>query len=107
MELFTCKICSFEKEYDDAPLQCPKCNRAFYRITFLKENSINRNKGVNWYEKDNPRWSWSMGVNVQDIPEMTKKYPDRKYHHKTGQLLVRNRAHKKKLMKEHGMHELC
>lgn len=55
--------------------------------------------------KDNPRWSWSMGVNVEDIPKMNKLYPDRVYNPKTGQLLVKNRTEKKKLMKEHSLEE--
>ena len=60
---------------------------------------------VNATMKSNERWSFSMGIHVDKIPEMEKKHPDRKYHPKTGQLLVRNRVHKKKLMKEHGMTE--
>lgn len=55
--------------------------------------------------RENHRWSWAMGVHVKDIPKMMKKHPDRVYNPKTGQLLVKNREHKKKLMKEHDMVE--
>lgn len=54
---------------------------------------------------ENKRWSWSMGTHVKDIPKMMKKYPDRVYNPKTGQLLVKNRTHKKKLMKENNCEE--
>ncbi len=65
-----------------------------------------RNSGfTNIGFKDNPRWSWAMGANVKDIPKLMKKYPDRTYNPKTGQLLVKNRTEKKKLMREHGMEE--
>jgi len=66
---------------------------------------LNATGDINATMKSNERWSFSMGIHVDKIPEMEKKYPDRTYHPKTGQLLVRNRVHKKKLMKEHGMTE--
>jgi hypothetical protein len=102
------KQCNFEEYYDKAgnsPNNCPECGRGSCRLTFCKERKEKKPfVGIGY--KDNPRWSWSMGVNVQDIPTMMKKYPDRQYHPKTGQLLVKSRPHKKRLMKQHGMYEM-
>lgn len=102
MELFTCKMCRFEGKYEDAPAKCPECGLTFYRITFLKESGA---KSKSRWGANHPRWSWAMGVNISEIPKMTKQYPDRKYNPVTGQLLVENRTHKKKLMRENGMYE--
>lgn len=55
--------------------------------------------------QDSPRYSWAMGVNRQDIPKAMREHPDRTYHPKTGQLLVKNRTEKKKLMSEHGYYD--
>lgn len=104
MELFTCKMCKFEEEYEDAPAKCPECGLTFYRITFLKEPGA---KSKSRWGANHPRWSWSLGINRQDIPTMKKKHPDRTYHSITGQLLIENRKHKKQMMKEHGAYELC
>lgn len=107
MPNFECKRCNFEKFYEPmkSPNACPQCGSKWYRLRYIKE-APKKTKFVNIAFDENPRWSWSMGVNIQDIPEMTKKYPDRVYHPKTGQLLVRNRPHKKQLIREHNMEEL-
>jgi len=108
---FQCKSksCWFYEDYEcgEFPHFCPECGSKTYRLIFHKEPK-KKTKFVNidGTSRGNPRWSWSMGVNRQDIPAMTKKYPDRKYHPVTGQLLVESRQHKKRLMKEHGMEEL-
>lgn len=108
MVAFEClnKRCNYEEYYkdSDAPHICPDCDGKWYRLRFVKEPKKKR-PFVNIAYPDNERWSWSMGVNVQDIPEMTRRYPDREYHPKTGQLRVKNRPHKKQLMKEHKMEE--
>lgn len=104
IDLFECKICGFTKEYKEfeSPSKCPNCNVVFYRLSTLKELGA---KSKSRWGANHPRWSWSMGVNIQDIPKMMKQYPDRKYNPVTGQLLVENRSCKKRLMKEHGMFE--
>lgn len=106
IEEFTCKMCKFVEEYpnEDSPMKCPKCGHGFYRLRFIKENKA-KGRFVNIGYKDNPRWSWSMGVNPQDIPAMMEKYPDREYNPVTGQLKVKNRPHKRQLMREHDMYE--
>jgi len=104
---FRCKLCDFIKEYEEfqSPTKCPECGHRFYRLTFLQATRSQENFVSIGY-KDSPRWSWSMGVNPSDIPTMMQKYPEREYHPKTGQLKVKNRPHKRRLMKEHDMHEL-
>ncbi len=105
---FVCKLCGFNDVYEEfkAPLKCPKCGHGFYSLRPYKESNPNE-KFVSMGFKDNPRWSWSLGVHVDKIPEMMKKYPDRTYNPKTGQLLIKNRTMKKRYMKEHGAYELC
>ena len=101
------KRCWFNEVFEDnlVPRACPKCNGRNYQLSIGKELT-KEIPFVNIGYKDNPRWSWSMGVNVQDIPVMMKKYSDRTYNPKTGQLLVKNRPNKKRLMREHGLEEL-
>lgn len=111
MREFQCKskVCWYNEVYEDelAPLKCPKCGSRNYRLSYpetkrVPEEYIN----IDGSSRGNPRLSWSMGVNRADIPAMMKKYPDRTYHPKTGQLLVESRQHKKRLMREHGFEEL-
>ena len=81
---------------------CPSCNGPSGRDV---EAELKDMGNFNETMQDHPRWSWSMGIHRDRIPEMRKKFPDRNYHPKTGQLEVRNRKHKLQLMKEHGMEE--
>lgn len=76
-----------------------------FAVTDDKEQKLNNPIFVNLGFKENPRWSWAMACNVEDIPKMQKQYPDRIYNPNTGQLLVKNRTEKKKLMKEQGYEE--
>lgn len=55
--------------------------------------------------KENERWSWSMGVHVNQIPEMQRRYPGSEYHPVTGQLKVSSRQDKIRKMKERGLTE--
>lgn len=107
---FECKnkICSFEQRYEfgEVPSNCPSCGCKWYRLRFLKEGKKKSNPlDTNWYEKDNPRWSASMGCNPDQIPMMREHHPDSVYHPETGDLLVMNRAHKKKEMRRRGLSE--
>ena len=70
------------------------------------ENELNSCGRFNETMKSHERWSWAMGVHVDDIPKMNKLYPDRTYHPETGQLKVTSRSHKKKLLEENNMVEL-
>jgi len=103
--------------------RCTKCNKVFDYYTLIKNRNdpqtckcggsavrdvaveLNQSGDFSRTMRTNPRWSWSMGVNISEIPKMMKQYPDRKYNPVTGQLLVESRHHKKKLMRENGMYE--
>jgi len=106
---YTCTSCGYYKEFklkEKTPTPCPECGSKSCRIVFRDGTKIkSRQCNIDSQMVENPRWSWSMGINVDKIPEMKKRFPDREYHPKTGQLLVKSRHHKKKLMKEHGMVE--
>jgi len=92
-----------DEEIDKMDLDFGICEKCGGQMTSVFE--VSNRQVVNIGYKDNPRWSWSMGVNVEDIPKMMKQYPDRTYHPETGQLLVKNRPEKRKLAKQHGMEE--
>lgn len=104
------KSCDFKKDFkgnEPMPKRCPDCKSVGCRVIYRTRTDTKTKGycGVDALMKDNHRWSWSMGVNVEDIPKMNKLYPDRVYNPKTGQLLVKNRTEKKKLMKEHSLEE--
>lgn len=106
MVRFNClnKSCNFEQYYDDgSPIVCPDCNGKWYRLTFCKDE-VRENKGVNWYEKDNERWSTSMGVPANQVEQFSKRFPNSTYS-KDGRLLIKNRADKKRQMSERFMVE--
>lgn len=104
---FECKNCScnFEQYYEDgnSPAICPNCDSKWYRLTFCKDE-VRDNKGVNWYEKDNPRWSTSMGVPANQVEQFRRRFPNSTYSD-DGKLLIKNRADKKRQMKERGFVE--
>jgi len=77
----------------------PKC---------MEKNKVEQKRDkcfVDILMQDNPRWSTAMGCGTHQIPEMMKHYPDATYNPETGDLLVKNRAHKKKQMRERGLDE--
>jgi len=53
---------------------------------------------------DNPRWSWSLGINPKQIKEAMAKHPGAVFNEK-GQMLIRNRQEKKQRMREANMIE--
>lgn len=55
--------------------------------------------------KDNERWSDSMGVNPDLIPQAVKMFPGSTYD-SDGRLLIKNRKHKLEEMKRRGYTEL-
>jgi len=57
---------------------------------------------------DHPRWSTSMGVNPETIPEVHKQFPNLDLtFNPDGDVLVKNRQHKKELMKAFHMTEFA
>lgn len=86
--------------------KCSKCNRhqRNYTIKYsLNKNTEWKNKGgVDVLMKDSPRWSDSLGVNPLQIPQFKKQFGDLMEFDKDGRCLVKNRHHKKQLMKARG-----
>lgn len=76
---------------------CPGCNGPAAR------DQIEELKSSSQTLEEHPRWSWSLGAHLHQIPELMKAHPDRTYHPETGQLLIRNRQDKVRYMREHGM----
>lgn len=102
--------CGFKKDFEsgeEIPICCPTCQSQSCRVIYrTREDTKSGNYcGVDALMKENHRWSWAMGVNVEDIPKMNKLFPDRIYNPETGQLLIKNRVEKKRLMREHQMEE--
>lgn len=58
---------------------------------------------VNTDLQENPRWSWALGVNVSQIEQARRLWPDEKINEK-GQVLIRNRHHKLQFMKKRHPH---
>lgn len=54
--------------------------------------------------KSNPRWSTSMGVPANQVEQFSKRFPGSTYS-PDGRLLIKNRADKKRQMKERFMYE--
>ena len=108
MTIFECKnrSCNFQKEYpnEDEPTVCPECDSKWYRIRFCGDKEPDDVSKVNWYEKDNERWSTSMGVPVGQVKQFRERYPNSTYS-SDGRLLIKNRADKKRQMKERDFYE--
>ena len=111
MTIFEClnKVCNFTKEYpnEDEPAICPDCGLRWYRVRFCGDKEPDDNsKGPGWNATmlGPERWSTSMGVPANQVEEFSKRFPNSKYS-PDGRLQIKNRAHKKKLMKERGFIE--
>lgn len=85
----------------DEPQECAGCGSKAGRC-FGKEK---QGCAVDATMKENERWSWSMGVHVNQIPEMMRRYPGSEYHPVTGQLKVSSRQDKLRKMKERELTE--
>lgn len=108
MTVFIClnKACNFTQEFlnEDEPAACPVCDSKWYRVRYCGNREPEDVSKVNWYEKENIRWSTSMGVPAGQVNDFRKRFPDSVYS-SDGRLQVKSRAHKKKLMKERGFIE--
>jgi len=107
-EQFNCKMCDFVEDYpnEDSPIKCPDCGSKWYLLRFLKESKP-KPKFVNIGYKDTPRYSVSMGVSETQIEEAKKLHPQaewKRFGH-SFRPLIKNRAEKKKMMKQAGMVE--
>ena len=108
MTIFTClnKACNFQKQYpnEDEPDACPACGGKWYRVRFCGDREPEDVLKTNWYEKDNERWSTSMGVPAGQVKQFRERFPDSVYS-SDGRLQIKNRADKKRQMKERGFIE--
>lgn len=106
IEEFTCKACHFVQNYKDAPVRCPKCDRAYYKIKFIK-NLKTKTKFVNIGYKDTPRYSATLGVSETQIEEAKRLHPQAEWKRfgSSFRPLIKNRAEKKKMMSQCGMEE--
>lgn len=103
IERFECKMCNFVEGYFDydAPDECPQCRHRLYTLRYLEE-SRPKPKFVNIGYKDTPRYSVSMGVSETQIEDAKRLHPQaewKKFGH-SWRPLIKNRAEKKKMMKQ-------
>ena len=102
---YTCSGCgeSFEivapMSESSKPRKCV-CGKDAVRSLQLEHAQGN----VDGLQRDNPRWSWALGINPNQIKEAMKKHPGAVFNEK-GQMLIRNRQEKKQRMREAGMIE--
>lgn len=108
MTIFECRnrSCNFSQQYvnEDEPAVCPACGGKWYRVTFCGEQPRASVVGGHLYEKDNTRWSTSMGVPAGQVEQFCERFPNSTYSD-DGRLLIKNRADKKRQMKERFMYE--
>ena len=84
---------------------CPHCKHKC-KLKCVDKTLVHNEKyqGNITYAK-NERYSEAMGVQVEQIPEAMRMFPDSEYHPETGALRIKNRAHKLKEMKRRGCAE--
>ncbi len=96
--------------------KCPKCESRFEVIAPMSQSSKQRkcecghtakrffgqgSCGIDALNRDNERWSETMGVNPDQLPMARKHFPGSEYDHR-GRLKIKNRAHKLLEMKRRG-----
>ena len=86
---------------------CPKCGDEGTVVRVPKNETLKKSLEcrTDILMRDNERWSDSLGVNPEQIPEFKRVYGDLMEFDRDGRCLVKNRHHKKKLMKARGMIE--
>lgn len=102
---FTCKSCNFIERYEDfhSPNKCPKCECKWYILRWPEEDEIKRTIDCG----ENCRYSVTLGVPETQIEEAKKLHPQaewKKFGH-SYRPLIKNRADKKRLMKQAGFEE--
>lgn len=102
---FECNSCHFRKDLDikTSISKCPECGRKCYRIVY-KTKPQKEKDFVNISLNNNERWSTSMGVPAGQVEQFSKRFPNSTYS-PDGRLLIKNRADKKRQMKERGFIE--
>lgn len=105
---FECRACSYSSEHietGEAPNQCPDCESKWYRLRFCKEPKREAELvTIACTMESRPRYSMALGVAPDQIEEARKIHPDAEFN-KRGDMLIKNRADKKRRMKERGFVE--
>ena len=101
VERFECKLCDFSQDFNDSPTQCPGCGSKWYVLRFLKGPRV-EHEFVNIGYKDTPRYSATLGVSETQIEDAKRLHPQaewKRFGH-SFRPLIKNRAEKKKMMKQ-------
>lgn len=108
IETFICKLCGFYQEYpnEDSPMRCPQCDSKWYTLK-LSKTSRPKEEFVSIGYKDTPRYSASLGVPANQIEQAKKLHPQAEWKRfgNSYRPLIKNRAQKRKLMKQAGFAE--
>ena len=103
IERFECRTCDFAEDYpnEDSPVECPKCGSRWYCLRFITKPRVKANPVTIGY-KDSPRYSVTLGVSEKQIEEAKRLHPQaewKRFGH-SWRPLIKNRAEKKKMMKQ-------
>ena len=97
-------IKAYKKNYDAIFGTAKRTNGKGRRLKLVGDKWIPVGEAPIVRQMDNKRFrSSSAGVNPDQIPELMSKFPDHKYHPVTGDMLFRDRQHKKKCLQQIGM----
>ena len=101
IEEFNCKVCDFAQDYKDSPTKCPNCGSKWYLLRFITKPRVKANPVTIGYA-DSPRYSVTLGVSETQIEEAKRLHPQcewKRFGH-SYRPLIKNRAEKKKMMKQ-------
>lgn len=88
--------------------KCESCGKRVKncKVIYEKRKNFKRTNFVDVLMDENPRWSDALGINPSQADDFKKQFPklNLKFD-KEGRCLVRNRAHKKQIMKARGFDE--
>jgi len=103
---YVCECGSTVGEVEGAFTGCLNCGKrpGSFSIRLGKPRRVFERCGIDATMVENERWSWSMGVNPEDIPTAMKAFPGSEYNHE-GQLRVKSRHHKMTELKRRGLVE--
>jgi DNA-directed RNA polymerase subunit RPC12/RpoP len=114
--IYHCYSCSTEvrKVFEDRPpktISCEGCGQSVGWKSLIYDIKPVRKFAecsADAMHEDHPRWSSAMGVNPETIPEVHKQFPNLDLtFNPDGDILVKNRQHKKELMKAFKMTEFA
>ena len=111
---FICKECRGQESRalakgERRPYMCPHCGVEVttYTIRFSHNRQVRhpgKENRVDLLMRDNERWSDAMGCAPNQVPEFQKRWPFMEFDSE-GRCKVKNRHHKKKIMKARGYYD--